>query len=43
MVTVELILRNSLRRDLAGIDPAVQALYQETRDAIEAEPEGPLS
>jgi hypothetical protein len=40
---VELILRNRLRRDLAGIDPAVQALYQETCDAIQAEPEGPPS
>jgi len=40
---IELIVRNDLRRDLAGIHPAVQGLYVETWDAIEAEPEGPPS
>src|ERR1051326_9602838 len=40
---VELILRNKLTRELEGIDSAVQALYVEIWDAIEAEPEGPPS
>jgi hypothetical protein len=40
---IQLIMRNKLPRDLQGIDPAVQALYLETWDAIEAEPEGPPS
>lgn len=40
---VELIIRNNLSRDIEGIHPAVQDLYFETWDAIEAEPEGPPS
>lgn len=40
---IELIVRNDLRRDFAGIDGAVQGLYRETWDAIQAEPEGPPS
>jgi hypothetical protein len=40
---VELIVRNSLTRGLADIHPAVQGLYREMWDAIQAEPEGPPS
>jgi len=40
---VELMVRNNLSRDLAGIHPAVQALYVEIWDAIQSEPEGPAS
>jgi hypothetical protein len=40
---IELIIRNGLPRDLAGIALPVQSLYFELWDAIQAEPEPPAS
>ena len=37
----QLIMRTSLPRDLSGINPAVQELYHQLWDAIQAEPPGP--